>query len=347
MQQPGTSCCVHDAGEELFGQAYLDLAGPITREARRITRNDADAEDVCAQVFAQAWAQLHRYDPRRGDLAAWLLCIARSRALDLVRARRRQLVGVERLASESAAEVTPPEADRPDASTAIASALRHLPQPLREITELMYCEGLTQRQIALVTGRPLGTVKTLIRKAMHTLRRQLEAAAPPEASRGGPLSTGLTNDGGPFTTERIDRDDHDAFAASRNRGPRLAPLAGLHVLAVDDDRHTRELLVSLLGRAGATCTVCADAEETLAALRVLWPDVLIADITMPGEDGYSLMARIRSLGAAPLRALAFTACGREDERARALLAGFTAHLNKPVYPAALSAAVARLAGRAA
>ncbi|HEX8352993.1 MAG TPA: ATP-binding protein [Pyrinomonadaceae bacterium] len=125
-------------------------------------------------------------------------------------------------------------------------------------------------------------------------------------------------------------------------------LEGLHVLVVEDDRDSRELIAAVLGRSGARVTEAASAAEAFAAVTRLRPDVLVADIGMPGEDGYSLIARVRALGAAAgggLPAAALTAYARSDDRARALAAGFQTHIAKPVEPAALTAAVARLAGR--
>jgi CheY-like chemotaxis protein len=120
------------------------------------------------------------------------------------------------------------------------------------------------------------------------------------------------------------------------------------VLVVDDDRDSRELVAAALAHEGARVTEAGSAAEAFGAVTRLRPDVLVADIGMPGEDGYSLIARVRALGAAAggsLPAAALTAYAREQDRERALAAGFQTHLSKPVEPAALTAAVARLAGR--
>ncbi|MET0622667.1 MAG: ATP-binding protein, partial [Pyrinomonadaceae bacterium] len=125
-------------------------------------------------------------------------------------------------------------------------------------------------------------------------------------------------------------------------------LEGLHVLVVDDDRDSREVVAAALAREGARVTEAGSADEALGAVTRLRPDVLVADIGMPGEDGYSLIARVRALGAdsgGSLPAAALTAYAREQDRERALAAGFQTHLAKPVEPQTLTATVARLAGR--
>jgi PAS domain S-box-containing protein len=138
-------------------------------------------------------------------------------------------------------------------------------------------------------------------------------------------------------------EDHTPPAARR---PSL--LEGLRVVVVDDDRDSREVVAAALARAGALVTEAASADEAFAAVSRLRPDVLVADIGMPGEDGYSLIARVRALGAdagGGVPAAALTAYARRDDRARALAAGFQVHIAKPVEPDALTAAIARLAGR--
>jgi signal transduction histidine kinase len=134
-----------------------------------------------------------------------------------------------------------------------------------------------------------------------------------------------------------------AAAAAFDAAP--SPLAGVRVLVVDDERDARELLPTLLEPHGARVTVAASAAEALAALATEWADVLVADLGMPEEDGYSLIRRVRGLdGGAELPAIALTAYAGEGHRRRALEAGFQVHLAKPVEPSELLAAVLGLAG---
>ena len=125
----------------------------------------------------------------------------------------------------------------------------------------------------------------------------------------------------------------------------FADLTGVSVLVVEDNDDSRKLLQTILTRAGAAVQI---AESVPTALRILageWPDIIISDIEMPGEDGYSLMRKIR-LQEPPsqrLPAIALTAYTRSADRVRALAAGFQTHMSKPVEPAELVAAVKSLA----
>ncbi len=120
-------------------------------------------------------------------------------------------------------------------------------------------------------------------------------------------------------------------------------LEGVHVLVVDDEVDARELLRSLLQACGAKVSTAADAATAYASLRADRPDVVVSDIGMPDEDGLSFMARVRQLdppsgGATP--SVALTAFARPEDKARALAAGFTAFLTKPVDLALLISTVA-------
>jgi signal transduction histidine kinase/ActR/RegA family two-component response regulator len=127
-------------------------------------------------------------------------------------------------------------------------------------------------------------------------------------------------------------------------------LTGLRVLVVDDEPDARELFARTLSECGAQALVAASAAEALAAIERERPDVLLADIGMPGEDGYALIDKIRRLppergGRTPAAAL--TAYAHAEDRTRALRAGFQIHLPKPVKSAELVNAIANLAGRVA
>ncbi|MFL6198146.1 MAG: response regulator [Thermoanaerobaculia bacterium] len=126
------------------------------------------------------------------------------------------------------------------------------------------------------------------------------------------------------------------------------PLAGLHVLVVDDEADTRDLLFTALQQCGARVTTVPNVPDALACLDGELPDVLISDIGVPGEDGYSLIRKVRARGAergGSVPAAALTAYARSEDRIRALSAGFQAHLAKPIDPAELVATIAALAGR--
>ena len=116
-------------------------------------------------------------------------------------------------------------------------------------------------------------------------------------------------------------------------GPR--PLHGRKVLVVEDHDDARDLVACVLGAAGAEVTTAASTREALERIAVTTPDLLLADLGLPDEDGYTLLRRIRAmptLDAAALPAVALTAYARASDRERALAAGFLDYLIKPVDP---------------
>jgi signal transduction histidine kinase/DNA-binding response OmpR family regulator len=132
--------------------------------------------------------------------------------------------------------------------------------------------------------------------------------------------------------------------------PTVHPVNGVRVLVVDDDADARDMIAVMLRRAGAQVTTVSSASEAMDTLPVDRPDVLVSDIAMPDEDGYSLIRQIRRLrvedgGETP--AIALTAYAREEDRARAIAEGFQSHLAKPVDPRDLLARVAHFSGRGA
>jgi CheY-like chemotaxis protein/nitrogen-specific signal transduction histidine kinase len=125
-------------------------------------------------------------------------------------------------------------------------------------------------------------------------------------------------------------------------------LRGVRLLVIDDDADTREMLLSVLEHFGASAEGAASAAEGFAAFTRARPDVLVSDIAMPEEDGYSLIRRIRTLGpqgGGDVPAAALTAYGSAEDRAKALRAGFQIHIPKPVDPPELVSVVRTLARR--
>ena len=125
-------------------------------------------------------------------------------------------------------------------------------------------------------------------------------------------------------------------------------LRDVHVLVVDDDEESRELASLVLTDAGAETRTAPSAREAMALLEEWPPDVLVSDLELPEEDGFSLLRRARRaamLRSRKLPALALTAYGRSEDRVRVLAAGFNLHLAKPADPTELVLAVASLVGR--
>lgn len=125
-------------------------------------------------------------------------------------------------------------------------------------------------------------------------------------------------------------------------------LTGLRVLVVDDEPEARILIQEVLELCGAKAEECGTAEEAYERLLAIKYDILVSDIGMPEEDGYSLIERVRALPAEKgggIPAVALTAYARVEDRVRALKAGFQAHLPKPIEPVELAAVVASQTGR--
>jgi CheY-like chemotaxis protein len=140
-----------------------------------------------------------------------------------------------------------------------------------------------------------------------------------------------------------------ALAAFReNQNMPEVSLANVQVLVVDDEIDGRELVKRLLEMAGATVSLAGSVSEAMERILAGRPDVLICDIGMRGEDGYSLIRRLRAheeSQESALPAIALTAYARSEDRTKAIRSGFQNHLPKPVEPAELLAVVSSLVGR--
>ncbi|HET8533302.1 MAG TPA: ATP-binding protein [Methylomirabilota bacterium] len=141
--------------------------------------------------------------------------------------------------------------------------------------------------------------------------------------------------------------DHPTAPRFRGLSTDLS-LAGVRVLAVDDDPDATELMTHVLRGRGAEVRTARSAREGFALLETWRPDVLICDIEMPEENGYDFIARVRVLPdpRAAVPAIAVTAYARTEDRVRAIGAGFTSHIPKPVEPVELVTVVGALARRA-
>ena len=141
-----------------------------------------------------------------------------------------------------------------------------------------------------------------------------------------------------------------ALSDTRNDAPApgtTASLRGLKVMVVDDDLDTCDTIGAVLESAGAEVRTCASAREALRVMDAWVPDILVSDLAMPGDDGFALIRTVRARRAEEggrMVAVALTAYGRSEDRAKALSAGFQMHLRKPVAPSHLVNVVASATG---
>ena len=128
----------------------------------------------------------------------------------------------------------------------------------------------------------------------------------------------------------------------------VSSLRGLRILVVDDDPAAREVVADMLGQSGAIVKVAQSSAEAMKVVEEFRPELILCDIAMPGEDGYGFIRRLRALGAAGsgnIPALAFTGLAGDEDRERALAAGYQMHVAKPVDIDVFTEAVVALAAR--
>lgn len=169
--------------ERALGTFYDRWFPVVHGVVSRMLESPDDVEDVVEEAFWQAWRQAERFEVERGSVQTWLLTIARSRALDRLRSRRRLREDPLADATASEADTSAPtpaapsdplaDAEHAERSRIVRAALADLPAEQREALELGYFGGLSQSEIAEQTGQPLGTVKTRMRLALQKLRERL------------------------------------------------------------------------------------------------------------------------------------------------------------------------------
>jgi RNA polymerase sigma-70 factor (ECF subfamily) len=165
-----------DGDRSALADLYDRHSGVVYSLAYRIV-GSSEADDVVQDVFAQAWRQADRYDPDRASVAAWLLNMTRTRAIDRLRANRTR----QRLMVDEAPVAIVPQQDadqeqgaiHAERASRVRAALDMLAGAQRQALELAYYAGLTHNEIAERLGEPLGTVKTRIRSALLKLRAAL------------------------------------------------------------------------------------------------------------------------------------------------------------------------------
>jgi signal transduction histidine kinase/ActR/RegA family two-component response regulator len=190
------------------------------------------------------------------------------------------------------------------------------------------------------TGGGLGVGLSIVRHLVELHGGRVKAESQGEG-HGATFSVWLPLYASGASPLRLDETSPAQAPSPPDAEPRLD---GVRILVVEDDADNREMLVEALELSGAVATPAASAREALELARSARPDVIVSDISMPGEDGYDLIRGLRALSPEmrEVPAIALTAHARAEDVARVLEAGFTMHLGKPVGPTSLCAAIVRV-----
>jgi RNA polymerase sigma factor (sigma-70 family) len=156
-------------------EAFDRYGGSVYGVALRGLGVHHDAEDVTQQVFVRAWRGRSTFDPARGGLGGWLVGITRRQVADRLAARFRELDVTDRAQRSGVAPSPEPAPDQAVVDAMVVAAeLERLPTGMRTVLRMAFFDDLTHQQIAAVTGMPLGTVKSHLRRGLDRLRRSWE-----------------------------------------------------------------------------------------------------------------------------------------------------------------------------
>lgn len=309
------------AGKLDLELSHIDLT-PVVEMAVEAVRPAAEAKGIALDVHLAPNSGVVMGDPDRLQQVVWNLL---SNAVKFTPGDGRVSVRLEHDGHEARITVT-------DTGAGIApDFLPHVFERFRQADA-----SSTRRHGGLGLG--LSIVNRLVE--LHGGRVQAESEG---AGMGATFTVWLPRD---QTVARLPETPAQPSHVPPNG---VAPkLSGLRVLVVEDEDDTREMLRVLLEGAGATVHPASSSAEGLTTIDAVSPDIVVADIGMPGEDGYHFIARLRAGETDPSRwtpVIALTAYAGTDDRRRALAAGFNRHLAKPVDPGAFIDAIAHLAGR--
>ena len=182
---------IREGSASAFDRLYGMTAPMVRAIALQILGDPMDAEDVCHDVFLQVISHPERYDPSRGSVEAWLAVLAKSRAMDRLRRKKRLLLAAEREQLEADAWAAPAADAGPESrvlaklqNEAVRLALLKVPEAQRQALAEAYYFGRSQRELAEAWRVPLGTVKSRVRYGLGHLRRTLTLMGWAEAEGG-------------------------------------------------------------------------------------------------------------------------------------------------------------------
>jgi signal transduction histidine kinase/ActR/RegA family two-component response regulator len=313
-----------DVSRIVSGKLNLDVRpldiGSVTRAAINVVQPAADAKEITLDYWAQPGLGAISADSGRLQQIIWNLL---SNAVKFTPHGGKIVVRVQRAGSNATVTVS---------DTGQGIAPEFLP---RVFDRFRQADSSTTRSFGGL-GLGLAIVRHLVELHGGTV-----SAESPGVSKGATFSASfplLSDRSGPITVMHSGEVHASEFRS----------LDGLRVLLVDDELETREIISTVVERTGAEVKSCKSAREALNELIEWRPDVILSDIAMPDEDGYSFINRVRSLpqnegGNTPAAAL--TAYAREEDRKQALAAGYQMHIAKPIGAGQLVTMIAKLAGR--
>ncbi len=314
-----------DVSRIITGNLYLDLhpieLTPVIEAAINVVRPTADAKGIQIDTEFESQAAVVTGDANRLQQVVWNLL---SNAIKFTPSGGRVSVAVHHLDSRVEIRVADNgQGIRPEFLPFIFDRFRQ-------------ADSTTTRQHGGL-GLGLAIVRHLVEIHGGTV-----CAESPGDNAGSTLTVKLPV----VVNEPSDVTPHTECTEMRAGDPQV--LTGLHVLVVDDDRDSLEMIAAALLSREAKVTSALSAGEAIARIRESRPDVIVSDIAMPGGDGYDLLQEIRTLDhdhATMIPAIAITAYAREEDRQRALSSGYQDYLSKPIELSELIAIVSKVAGR--
>jgi signal transduction histidine kinase/CheY-like chemotaxis protein len=313
-----------DVSRIVSGKLNLDVRpldiGSVTRAAINVVHPAADAKEITLDYWAQPGLGAISADSGRLQQIVWNLL---SNAVKFTPHGGKIAIRVQRDGTNATVTVS---------DTGQGIAPEFLP---RVFDRFRQADSSTTRSFGGL-GLGLAIVRHLVELHGGTV-----SAESPGVGKGATFSASfplLSDRSGPITV----------MHSGEIHASELRSLDGLRVLLVDDELETREIISTVVERTGAEVKSCTSAREALNELVEWRPDVILSDIAMPDEDGYSFINRVRSLpqnegGNTPAAAL--TAYARDEDRRAALAAGYQMHIAKPIGAGQLVTMIAKLAGR--
>jgi PAS domain S-box-containing protein len=313
-----------DISRIIAGKVVLDLQPtelePVVHAALDVVRGSIAAKQITVEVDIEPTAGAVAADPMRVQQAIWNLL---SNAVKFTPRGGRVGLQVQRSGAEVRIIVT---------DTGIGIQPEFLPQVFERFRQ---AEASTTRAYG-----GLGLGLAIVRHIVELHGGKVEAASA-GSGRGSTFTITL-----PALTNEVFERRTTPLQQQPAKSLKDDLLDGVKVLVVDDQDDTREVLAVSLRSYGATVLTASSAVQAMEVLRQSRPDVLVSDIGMPGEDGFSLIARVRGLEAGKdIPAIALTGYAMVADRTRIAAAGFQRHLAKPIEPQTLVQAVADLVGR--